>query len=869
MSDLIGRTLGHYRIVEKIGEGGMGEVYRAHDEKLDRDVAIKVLPEAVTQDAGRLSRFETEAKAVAALNHPNIVTIFSVEEAEGAHFITMELVEGKTLSELIPRKGMPVAKLLGIAIPLANAVSTAHEQGIIHRDLKPDNLMVNDEGMVKILDFGLAKLRGDIEASGINELPTQSATQQGRIVGTAAYMSPEQAEGKTIDQRSDIFSLGIVLFEMATGIRPFTGDSTTSTLSAILKDTPPLVTELNPSLPPLLARIVRRCLVKDPEHRYQHVKDLRNELEELKQDVDSGEVSDGQFAPKSQGMWKWIAVATGAIAIGLWVLLGGKPAPAPEEITDFVPNRVVVAEFENRIGDPSFDDFGIQVADSITALLRQVDRLTVATNPYRSEPQDAGRRGTPAAFDRLRRLAEATRSGLVVTGACYSSGDEVEIQARIVDPWQDEVKQSFEAVTAARSDPSPFIENLSQKVAGTLALHFYNTIPLGLSRPVPLVAVAEFGGAGEGLPPFDTAIFRLERALEIDPGFHLARWALLRYYAALAMYREAEAELEVLEGYLPDMTQFNRTFVRAARAQLDGRPLEALSALREAVDLAPNTFWIRNQAGMWAIHNNRPVEAVEVLGGIPFDWTSGHPGFVQRPFVNLCFAHHMLGNDEAVLRLAVESLEHFPDAMIFYGLQANVLGVMGRFEEMNGILEASLSIRHHSRTSAGVSFPYTARELRAHGYHEQSLDVAERAVEWFRERPDEIQRESWFYVAALNAAERWQEARDFAERAVHEEPSAVRFVGLLGVLEARIGRTDEARQIAAELQLPGDDRLRSERTYWRACIAAQLGRLDEAVSLLQRAFSEGHRFSDEFHRDINLEPLWDYPPFQELIEPKG
>jgi tetratricopeptide (TPR) repeat protein len=194
---------------------------------------------------------------------------------------------------------------------------------------------------------------------------------------------------------------------------------------------------------------------------------------------------------------------------------------------------------------------------------------------------------------------------------------------------------------------------------------------------------------------------------------------------------------------------------------------------------------------------------------------------------------------------------------------------MGRFEEMNGILEASLSIRHHSRTSAGVSFPYTARELRAHGYHEQSLDVAERAVEWFRERPDEIQRESWFYVAGLNAAERWQEARDFAERAVHEEPSAVRFVGLLGVLEARIGRTDEARQIAAELQLPGDDRLRSERTYWRACIAAQLGRLDEAVSLLQRAFSEGHRFSDEFHRDINLEPLWDYPPFQELIEPKG
>jgi len=317
---MIGTTLGHYRITDKIGEGGMGEVYRAHDERLDRDVAVKVLPEAVTQDAGRLARFETEAKAVAALNHPNIVTIFSVEEAEGVHFITMELVEGKTLSELIPRKGMPTTKLLGIAIPLANAVSAAHEKEIIHRDLKPDNLMVNDGGMVKILDFGLAKLRGDTEeAPGITKLPTESATQPGRIAGTAAYMSPEQAEGKTIDQRSDIFSLGIVLYEMATGLRPFTGDSTASTLSAILRDTPPPVTELNPALPSLFARIVRRCLVKDPERRYQNVKDLRNELEEVKQDLDSGDVLERAATLKPQTKWKWIVTAAGAIAAAVAV----------------------------------------------------------------------------------------------------------------------------------------------------------------------------------------------------------------------------------------------------------------------------------------------------------------------------------------------------------------------------------------------------------------------------------------------------------------------------------------------------------------------------------------------------------------------
>jgi tetratricopeptide (TPR) repeat protein len=682
-------------------------------------------------------------------------------------------------------------------------------------------------------------------------------------------MSPEQAEGKTIDQRSDVFSLGIVLYEMATGVRPFTGDSMTSTLSAILKDTPPLVTELNPSLPPLLARIVRRCLVKDPERRYQHVKDLRNELEELKQEADSGEVSDGPVTPKSQGMWKWIAVATGAIAIGLWVLLGGKPAPAPEEISAFVPNRVVVAEFENRIGDPSFDDFGIRVADSITALLRQVDRLTVATNPLRPGAQGAGRQGESAGADPLRRLADATRSGLVVTGACYSRGDEVEIQARIVDPWQDEVRQSFDAVRAPRSDPSPAVETLSQQVAGILALHFENRIPLGLSRPVPLAAVQEYIGALERLHDWDTVPSRIKRALEIEPEFHQARTSLVRIYFVSSMYREAEAELEVLEGYFPTMTEYDRAWVNCARAQLEGRPLDWLRALREAVDLAPSAYYARNHLGAAAIATNRPREAVEVLRDIPFDWTSASTGHVQRPFVNLCLAYHMLGNDEAALRLAAESLEHFPDAMIFYGLQANVLGVMGRFEEMNRILEASLSIRHHTRTSAGVSHTYTARELRAHGYCKQSLDLAERSVEWFHERPDEVLREPLFYTAALNAAERWHEARDFVQRIVDEEPGVVHHLGLLGVLEARIGRTDEARRIAAALYAPEDVRSHAERTFWRACITSQLGQLDEAVRLLQRSLAEGHRFSDEFHRDINLEPLWDYPPFQELIEPKG
>ncbi len=320
---MIGKDLSHYRILEKLGSGGMGEVYVAEDTKLHRNVALKILPpEMATEE--RRHRFEREAQAIAALNHPNIVTIHSVEETEGVHFITMELVKGKTLTELIPKKGLALNKFLEIAIPLADAVSTAHEQGITHRDLKPDNLMVNEEGRLKILDFGLAKLKQELAQEGASELPTKSATQEGRILGTVAYMSPEQAEGKSIDHRSDIFSMGIILYEMATGERPFKGDTTVSILSSIMKDTPTSVTEINPDRPHILAKIIKRCLAKDPTRRYQSALDLRNELEELKQDVESGEVFERAAQPSRPVKWMvGIAVAIVATAAVTYLLMRG------------------------------------------------------------------------------------------------------------------------------------------------------------------------------------------------------------------------------------------------------------------------------------------------------------------------------------------------------------------------------------------------------------------------------------------------------------------------------------------------------------------------------------------------------------------
>ena len=269
---MIGQTIGHYRIEEKLGAGGMGEVYLAEDLNLERWVALKVLPREMADNQERLSRFRREAKTLASLSHPSIVTIYSVEHADGVHFLTMERLRGRTLRDLIPKGGVNIREFFEITIPLADALAAAHDQGVIHRDLKPSNVFVTDTDTVKVLDFGLAK----IQSSGVQEVdthgPTEILTGEGRVLGTVPYMSPEQLKGKAIDHRSDIFSLGIVLYQLATGDLPFTGGSSVEVQSSIMRDTPTTVDALRSEIPHHLGRIVAACLEKDPERDISRLK---------------------------------------------------------------------------------------------------------------------------------------------------------------------------------------------------------------------------------------------------------------------------------------------------------------------------------------------------------------------------------------------------------------------------------------------------------------------------------------------------------------------------------------------------------------------------------------------------------------------
>ena len=351
---MIGKTLGHYRITEKLGEGGMGVVYKARDTHLDRFVAIKTLPAERVSDPDRKRRFIQEAKAASGLNHPNIITIHDIDQAESIDFIAMEYVSGKTLDHLIPRKGMRLSLALEYAVQISDALARAHSAGIIHRDLKPSNVMVDEHGLVKILDFGLAKLT---EASGPEAETATESTEKGTIRGTAAYMSPEQAEGKQVDARSDIFSFGSMLYEMLTGQLAFGGDTKASTIAALLKEEPKPITEVLDGLPREVERVIARCLRKEPERRFQSISDVKVELLELNEELASPQEA-GQPRHRMRNIL-WAAIPTLVVALlvvaGWWIFRSKGQSESPLTASP-------LTTYPGYESQPTFSPEGNQVA---------------------------------------------------------------------------------------------------------------------------------------------------------------------------------------------------------------------------------------------------------------------------------------------------------------------------------------------------------------------------------------------------------------------------------------------------------------------------------------------------------------------------
>ena len=431
-----GGSLAHYRITAAIGAGGMGEVYRATDSRLGREVALKVLPAEMALSPERLERFRREAKALGALDHPGIVTVYSVEEAGGVHFLTMQLAEGRPLDRLVSGSGMSLERLVAIAAAIADALTAAHDKGIVHRDLKPANVMVADDGRVKVLDFGLARLgAAQVPAPGDSELPTDLRTREGVVMGTVPYMSPEQISGRPVDLRTDVFSLGVLLYEMASGRRPFEGRSSAELASAILRDTPPSLTTLRPGLPQDLLRVVARCLEKDPGARFQSMRDVRGALLAVSAGG-SGRPTASGHAPGPHS--RALAIAAGAaILLGLAAYLvarsgvlrpGSRAREAASEPR--VIRSIAVLPLDNHSGDPAQDYFAEGMTDELTADLASLSQLRVISRGSAMQFKGAKRPPTPE-------IAEALDVDAVVEGSVIRVGDRVRITAQLIDARAD------------------------------------------------------------------------------------------------------------------------------------------------------------------------------------------------------------------------------------------------------------------------------------------------------------------------------------------------------------------------------------------------------------------------------------------------